>query len=423
MKRFRKKKTPSEVSTEQPFFPKVQPKLRVGEPDDAFEKEADHMAEVVTKATEKRSATPSETGSNTLQTKPEEETEAAVQTKKKEEKLQPMEEEEVAQMKAEEEDVQRKNEEEEEPLQRVASEEELQRSEEQEEEMLQTKADTHTPVSTTMEAALAKKSGSGKPMDAKTKADMEQGFGASFDQVQVHTDQEAETMNEAIGAQAFTHGQDIYFLKDNYQPQSSEGKKLLAHELTHTLQQRGSLQPYRDKKATNFGSADSGALKEDTFHIDTDKKKKPYIKKITIALEGTTKKDKNGVDYYTGTLQAVYAANGHEWADISIKVSAGSTHHKTSEANHKVHRIEGQGYMSSDYSAPYTPDPKNKRYNKDKTSANMHYAIFFKGAQAIHIGALDEASHGCVHVADATAMRQLNYHSVNGLTIVVLTYS
>ena len=42
MKRFRKKKTPSEVSTEQPFFPKVQPKLRVGEPDDAFEKEADH---------------------------------------------------------------------------------------------------------------------------------------------------------------------------------------------------------------------------------------------------------------------------------------------------------------------------------------------------------------------------------------------
>jgi hypothetical protein len=66
---------------------------------------------------------------------------------------------------------------------------------------------------------------------------MESGFGADFSGVHVHTDNNAAQMNQQLGARAFTHGSDIYFNQGEYQPATSTGDHLLAHELTHTVQQ------------------------------------------------------------------------------------------------------------------------------------------------------------------------------------------
>ena len=71
---------------------------------------------------------------------------------------------------------------------------------------------------------------------------MESGFGANFSNVNIHTDSKAVEMSEQLGAQAFTHGNDVYFNKGKYNPDSKEGKHLLAHELTHTIQQTGAKQ-------------------------------------------------------------------------------------------------------------------------------------------------------------------------------------
>ncbi len=68
---------------------------------------------------------------------------------------------------------------------------------------------------------------------------MEPRFGTDFSNVKVHTDSSAVQMNQDIQAQAFTHGQDIYFNSGKYSPDTNEGKSLLAHELTHVVQQRG----------------------------------------------------------------------------------------------------------------------------------------------------------------------------------------
>jgi hypothetical protein len=87
------------------------------------------------------------------------------------------------------------------------------------------------------ENRLAKSSGSGQPMDNSTRNDMESGFGANFGNVRIHNSPDAAEMSTSIGARAFTHGQDIYFNKNEYQPGNREGKRLLAHELTHTIQQ------------------------------------------------------------------------------------------------------------------------------------------------------------------------------------------
>ena len=62
-------------------------------------------------------------------------------------------------------------------------------------------------------------------------------IGADFSSVKVHTDSNAIQMNRELGARAFTHGNDIYFNSGEYNPSKSEGKHLLAHELTHVVQQ------------------------------------------------------------------------------------------------------------------------------------------------------------------------------------------
>lgn len=113
-------------------------------------------------------------------------------------------------------------------------------------EPLQAKSQPANPASTGafaappgMSAALAATKGGGSTLPAETRNLMEPTIGADFSQVRLHTDEKAAEMNESVQARAFTHGQDIYFNKGEYQPESPEGKRLLAHELTHVTQQNG----------------------------------------------------------------------------------------------------------------------------------------------------------------------------------------
>lgn len=84
---------------------------------------------------------------------------------------------------------------------------------------------------------LRSSKGGGQSMDAKTLSEMSNGFGTDFSNVRIHTDSNAVQMNRELGSQAFTNGNDIYFNDGNYAPSSDKGKHLLAHELTHTIQQ------------------------------------------------------------------------------------------------------------------------------------------------------------------------------------------
>lgn len=79
--------------------------------------------------------------------------------------------------------------------------------------------------------------GAGQPLPAEMLGDMNASFGADFSNVHIHTGANAIQMNKELGAQAFTHGSDIYFNSGKYNPGSSAGKHLLAHELTHVVQQ------------------------------------------------------------------------------------------------------------------------------------------------------------------------------------------
>ncbi len=81
-------------------------------------------------------------------------------------------------------------------------------------------------------------SGGGAPLDAVTRADMEGRFGHDFGDVRVHTDGAAHDSAKSVNAQAYTVGSNIVFQRDKYDPGSDSGKHMLAHELTHVVQQR-----------------------------------------------------------------------------------------------------------------------------------------------------------------------------------------
>lgn len=81
----------------------------------------------------------------------------------------------------------------------------------------------------------------GEPLPQGTRELMESRFGESFDDVRIHASEEAAASAVELGANAFTTGRDVYFGRGKYAPESPEGQRLLAHELTHVVQQKGAL--------------------------------------------------------------------------------------------------------------------------------------------------------------------------------------
>ena len=79
----------------------------------------------------------------------------------------------------------------------------------------------------------------GRPLDLATRAFMEPRFGHNFGNVRVHTDARAAESTRAVNALAYTVGQDVVFREGHYAPETTVGKELLAHELTHAVQQSG----------------------------------------------------------------------------------------------------------------------------------------------------------------------------------------
>ena len=113
--------------------------------------------------------------------------------------------------------------------------------EEEEQTAVMTKAvpGTRRSEGDEIEERLARTRGSGAPLPLRMRSDMERRFGYDLGTVRLHTSGEAARLTADLGAQAFTSGADVYFGRGQYNPEAPSGKRLLAHELTHVVQQRG----------------------------------------------------------------------------------------------------------------------------------------------------------------------------------------
>lgn len=93
----------------------------------------------------------------------------------------------------------------------------------------------NTPIDAAVESAINQARGGGQPLADEIRQPMEQAFGTDFGDVRIHSDQRADALNQALHARAFTTDKDIFIRQGE-----DSDKKLVAHELTHVVQQSNS---------------------------------------------------------------------------------------------------------------------------------------------------------------------------------------
>ena len=188
--------------------PPIQTKLTIGQPGDKYEQEADQVASQVVQQINSPVPVQSAQG----------------QTVQREEVP---EEEEQVQAKSISDTIQREE---------LPEEEELQMS-----PMLQRQGQGGMAATPDLETSINQARGGGMPLAENLQRSMGKAMGADFSGVKVHTDSQSDQLNQSIQARAFTTGQDVFFRQGEYNPGSRGGQELLAHELTHVVQQNRTL--------------------------------------------------------------------------------------------------------------------------------------------------------------------------------------
>ena len=205
----------------------------------------------------------------------------------------------------------------------------------------------------TIESAIKEKRGGGQPLENSLRRNMEGAFGADFSGVRVHTDSKSDMLNRSLQAKAFTTGQDIHFKQANYEPGSKEGQKLIAHELTHVIQQNGGkIQPKWENKTIQRSSqsptitpVSPSVIQREPAESQAGDVNPENLKNVGAAIEqsmqqaiGITGQEKN---------KNVQALSTYEEADNDIKANLVG---KTNEAgdfakqiDEKVSSASGEG--------------------------------------------------------------------------------
>jgi len=263
----------------------IQPKLTIGQPNDQYEQEADQVAAQVVEQIN----TPA---SNKSQG-------ASVQRHE-------MTEEEVAQMKPEISTRQRKD---------ISSADEVQTK--LDTVMVQREGAEGGALSADLEGEINDSRGAGQSLAPNLQAKMGQAMGADFSGVRVHTDARADMLNRSVRARAFTTGQDLFFKQGEYQPGSRGGQELIAHELTHVVQQNGGVVRRKITKG-------EGGQEFDSIERRLNEFSEAYRAKISAneQLEQSLKKwvldeDSHSISDVMNTIQeAIGTITAQECADI-----------------------------------------------------------------------------------------------------------
>jgi len=293
----------------------LQPKLTVNRPGDAYEQEADRVADGIV-ATGRPAAVASVAGGDggtraaaaprisrlQRQVSEEEELQARLQRQEDEElqarlQRQPEDEEEELHthlQRQEDEELQTR-------AQRQPEEEEVQaqvqRQIRDDEDPVQARrvpsprpdvADKQQyPALGQVEDALYASKGGGASLPDSVRIEMEAEFGADFSDVRIHTDAAAQAMTRELSAEAFTHGRDIYFSEGKYAPDSLRGKRLLAHELTHVVQQGAARQKLPPETVRQSNAAKDKPLPDprDTSAVEAEAQTAQTVQEVTAATK------------------------------------------------------------------------------------------------------------------------------------------
>lgn len=127
----------------------------------------------------------------------------------------------------------------------------------------------------------------GVPLDAAIRVSSEKQFGHDFSRVRLHTDRRAGDAAEALNARAFTYGHDIVFAPQQFAPASLAGRRLLAHELTHVVQQSAAPNPTAIELDNPNSAAEQEANRLSQRNVP-DRKSSPPLSKTSLTVQRQT---------------------------------------------------------------------------------------------------------------------------------------
>ena len=277
---------------------------------------------------------------------------------------------------------------------------------------------------------------SGQPLDTRTRAFMEPRFGHDFSHVRVHADDTAAESARAVNALAYTVGKDVAFAERQYAPGTTAGQRLIAHELTHVVQQG---QASRDVPLPTAGAIAHMGVNS-SFEREADTVAERVISGSGAGMIGRTptpaiQRQDAGVTNDAGpvagggtagarTITAINVQMDNpqnvslDWSDGShttgIECSTGQGHCCPRACDPPRNTVDGSNCTPDN--GPFTVD------NKYRRTGHLNYFVSFVPARQIGLHEYSPVngtplSHGCVrlHTADAATVYQ---GAVPGTTIV-----
>jgi hypothetical protein len=242
----------------------------------------------------------------------------------------------------------------------------------------------------------------GRPLDAAPRAEMESRFGHDFSRVRVHTDERAAASAATVDALAYTVGQNIVFGAGQYAPPSAEGSKLLAHELTHTIQQGAQAEahsgalPVTDPQSAVEREADEAAEAATAGNEEpaiapagagiarTPAPPPPTKKKVTVNV--------TNVSGSTATIgSAITYSNTNVYNQANVEIEKGKEITLT-DAQSKADI--GNDLIVQEYKSPDKPTPEEKALLKENQTAGVITVYFVKGLSDGSLGESFWASSG-----------------------------
>lgn len=252
----------------------------------------------------------------------------------------------------------------------------------------------------------------GAPMPEDVRDFFGMRFGHDFGRVRVHDDQNAANAAEAIHARAYTVGSHIAFAPGQYSPSTTQGRKLLAHELVHVVQQAGMAgtrcpsQPNQRSTADVFANS-AGIVQRQGDDSDSPRRHRrafnpPEGRWILVSLQevGDSAGRTGLVRIYDGTtLRHSFRASGgrpgHTTPIGEFRIDFRDVDHRSSEYGHCVPADGARRRVTS--------GSGDCRAGERYEGADMAFFQRFAPLVGFHRGDPDEASHGCIHLEGSDA--------------------
>lgn len=302
----------------------------------------------------------------------------------------------------------------------------LQKQEEEEEETAQAKGDggNSPAVSPSVESGINTIRGGGSPLPESSRAFFEPRFGADFSGVKVHTDSNAAYLAGNVNAKAFTVGKDVVFGSGQYSPETSDGKSLMAHELTHVLQQ-GSKTNLRNQYIARAIKSVTNADGKGWLKVKLPSNVWPLPQYLKVdhksssggrdnfkvkegrwdGTSGSVKQKRGGSSYLSSSMSHKGSANvkfdksgGKLWYGGTGPVAAKTMNsNPVPNANH-------------DLEIPYEPHGLGARYQSSANFSTTWFRIGHSGDRFLHPGRI---SAGCVTVTDINKWDSIYNYLIN----------